>query len=76
MDFTDLQKSEFVSTVINKSGLQPGFNPNHSRFVDVPSALFLAGEFDVKLAQDPINDDRHPVFLRVGGVNQHLFAHL
>ena len=50
VDFANLQEAELLGTVINKSGLQPGFDPNHDRFVNVSFGLLLPGDLDIEFA--------------------------
>jgi hypothetical protein len=75
VDFSHLQKTEPVGTVINKGGLQSRFYPDHNRLVDIAPGLFPADDFYFQFGESAIVNDNSAVFLRMGGVDQHLLAH-
>jgi hypothetical protein len=59
--------------VVDETGLERRLDARDDAFVDVALALFLGGGFDVEIDQFLTVDDRHPEFLRLGGIEQHAF---
>jgi len=62
-----------VGAVIDKTGFETGLDAGDDGFVDVALALFLACGLDIEVDQLLAIDDRHPEFLRLGGIEQHAF---
>ncbi len=76
VNFTDLEKPRSFSAIIDKGGLQAGFNAHHHGFVNIAFGLLFAGNFNIEFAQGTVFYDRDPMFFRMGRVNQHLFTHI
>src|SRR6185437_10518154 len=70
-----LQRKESVSlgAVIDEARLERRLDPCHDSLVDVALALLLRCGLDVEVDQLLAFDDRHPEFLRLGGIEQHAF---
>jgi hypothetical protein len=62
-----------LGAVIHEDRFERGLHAGDDTLVDVALALFLAGGLDVEVDQLLAVDDRHPEFLRLGGIEQHAF---
>src|SRR6185437_8049353 len=72
-DFLERQETVALGAVIDETRLERRLDARDDALVDVALALFLGGGFDVEVDQFLTVDDRHPQFLRLGGVEQHAF---
>ena len=72
-DFLERQETVAVGAVVDEAGFERGLDARDDGLVDVALALFLGGGFDVEVDELLTIDDRHPEFLRLGGIEQHAF---
>ena len=72
-DFLERQKAVAVGAVVDKTGFETGLDASNDGLVDIALALFLACGLDIEVDQFLAVDDRHPEFLRLGGIEQHAF---
>ena len=72
-DFLERQEAVAFGAVVDEARFEAGLDAGDDGLVDVALALFLACGLDVEVDQLLAVDDRHPEFLRLGGVEQHAF---
>ena len=62
-----------VFAVVDKAGLQGGFDAGDNRLVNIAFALFAPFNLDLVVEQFLSIHNRQAAFFRLGGVNQHPF---
>ena len=72
-NFLERQETVAVGAVVDEAGFERRFDAGDDCLVDVALALFLGCGFDVEVDEFLTIDDRHPEFLRLGGIEQHAF---
>ncbi len=65
-----------VAAVIDKSGLQRGFDAGYFCQVDIASQLAFVLRFKIKLFDFVSVDHHNAGFFRVGGIDKHLLCHV
>jgi hypothetical protein len=76
MDLAEGEEAMAIAAIFNERRLQGRLNPRYLCEVDVAAELFVTGCFEVEVVDLPVVDDRHTGLFRVGGVDQHEFAHV
>ncbi len=72
----DVQEPVLGPAEVHERRLDGRLDIDDSAFVDVPDMRSAGGPLDVQFFQLPVGEDRDTAFLRLDGVDEHLFFHV
>ncbi len=75
MDFREGEEAVPVAAVVDKGGLQRGFDPRYLGKVDVAAQLFLVCGFKIELFNATAAQDDDPGFFRMRRIDKHFVGH-
>ena len=75
MDLAEGEEAVAVAAILDKGGLERGFDPRHLRQIDVSLELLLVFGFEIEFLDPATPDDDDARLLLVGRVDQHFVCH-